>query len=376
MKVPVSWLKEFCPTDRSVDQLADLLGARGATVESVSYPWANLEGVVVARVLEVKDHPSSDKLCLARIDIGSGHRGVVVGVRNMAPDDLVPYAGPGSRVPALPEPLTVREIRGERSEGMLCSPRELGISGDHTAILVLREDVAVGSDVKEAFGLDDAVLDVEVTPNRPDFLSMVGLAREVAGATGVPLVIPAPDLAEGTEPASASAAVEVRDLERCSRYLARVIRGVSVGPAPIRAQARLTACGMRPVSNVVDATNYVMLERGQPMHPFDLDRLAGAAIVVRRADEGERLVTLDDVERVLSSEDLLIADAEKGVAIAGVMGSAWAEVSSGTTVVLLESAKGRHHPAGGSGSGPGGPLICWGIRCREATPRRYSVSWT
>jgi phenylalanyl-tRNA synthetase beta chain len=338
MRVPVSWLKELCPVDRSVDEIAEILGSKGAGVESISYPWAGLTDVVVARVQEVRDHPDSDKLCLARVDAGSGERTVVVGVRNMQAGDLVPYAGPGATVPAQPEPLGVREIRGQRSEGMLCSPRELAISGEHTSILILPPDSPVGADVKELFGLEDAVLDVEVTPNRPDFLSILGLAREVAGATGERWVEPAAPVEEGSEKAEEAASVEVRDFARCPRYLARVIRDVTVGPSPIRVQARLTACGMRPLSNVVDATNYVMLERGQPLHPFDLDRLAGHAIVVRGAEEGERLVTLDDVERVLTTEDLLIADAEKGVAIAGIMGAAWPEVSAATTYVLLESA--------------------------------------
>jgi phenylalanyl-tRNA synthetase beta chain len=338
VKVPVSWLKELCPTDLSAEDLAELLSSRGAGVEAIERPWARLEGVVVAKVLEVGDHPNADTLCLARIDTGSEQHEVVVGVRNMQPDDLVPYARPGAAVPALLEPLGVREIRGARSEGMLCSPRELGISAEHTAILVLPPATPMGADVKEQFGLDETVLDVEVTPNRPDFLSIVGLAREVAAATGVPITVPRPTLEEGPDHADQDATVDVQDFERCPRYLARVIRGVTVGPSPIRAQARLTAAGMRPVSNVVDATNYVMLERGQPLHPFDLERLAERTIVVRRADDEERLVTLDDVERVLTHEDLLIADAEKGVAIAGIMGAAWPEVSDATIEVLLESA--------------------------------------
>jgi phenylalanyl-tRNA synthetase beta chain len=338
VKLPVSWLKEFCPTDLGPEELAEVLGSVGAGVESISRPWEGLQGVVAARVVEVLDHPGSDTLCLARVDPGGGERVVVVGVRNMRPGHLVPYAGPGSRVPALPDPLGVREIRGQVSEGMICSPRELGISPDHGGILILPSDTPVGADVKEHFGLDDVVLDVEVTPNRPDFLSVAGLAREVCAATGVPLTIPSPRPVEGTEKAGEVATVEVRDLSRCPRYVARMIRGVTVGSSPLRVQARLTASGMRPLSNVVDATNYVMLERGQPLHPFDLNRLAGPAIVVRRAEEGERLVTLDDVDRRLTVEDLVIADAEKAVAIAGVMGSAWAEVGSETDDVLLESA--------------------------------------
>ncbi|MEW6059842.1 MAG: phenylalanine--tRNA ligase subunit beta [Actinomycetota bacterium] len=341
MKIVLSWLREFCPIDLSPDALGGLLAGKGMHVESVLRPWEGLEGVVVARVLEVRDHPSSDRLCLARIDIGSTEREVVVGVRNMGPGDLVPYAGPGARVPALPEPLESRKIRGVLSEGMICSARELGLSADHSGILVLAPHdppSAPGADFKAAFGLDDVVLDLEIETNRPDELSVVGVAREVSAATGVPFTPPDTSVAEGGGSASEAASVEIRDLERCPRYLARVIRGVRIGASPIPVQARLTAAGMRPLSNVVDATNYVMLEMGQPMHPFDLDLLEGRGIVVRRATNGERLVTLDEVERELGSDDLVIADRTKSVAIAGVMGSATAEVSETTTDVLLESA--------------------------------------
>src|SRR5438093_3805379 len=221
---------------------------------------------------------------------------------------------------------------------MLCSPRELAISPDHGGILVLPPDTPVGVDVAAHFGLDDAVLDVAVTPNRPDLMSVVGVAREAAAATGSEFRPPAIELEEGDEKAESAASVEVRDPERCPRYLARVIRGVKVGPSPILVQARLSASGMRPLANVVDATNYAMLEIGQPLHPFDLALLSGSGIVVRRAEEGERLVTLDGVERILTIEDLLIADHAKGVGIAGVMGSAGAEAGETTDDVLLESA--------------------------------------
>jgi phenylalanyl-tRNA synthetase beta chain len=341
MKVPVSWLRELCPTELSAEELAELLTSKGAEVEGIERPWAGLDDVLTARVLEVRDHPNSEKLCLARVDAGPavGELEVVVGVRNMVAGDVVPFARPGSRVPALPEPLGRREIRGVTSNGMLCSPKELAISADHGAILVLPDDTAVGEDVARLFGLDDAVLDVAVTPNRPDLLSVAGVAREVAAATGAPFAPPSTAIAaEADEKAADLATVEILDLDRCPRYLARVIRGVTVGPSPVRAQARLTAAGMRPLSNVVDATNYVLLELGHPLHPFDLEFLAGSAIVVRRAEEGEHMVTLDDVERELSSEDLVIADRERAVAVAGVMGSAAAEVSPDTRDVLLESA--------------------------------------
>lgn len=338
MRVVVSWLREFCSVDHSPEALGEILDRKGMHVESIERPWDGLDGVIVARVMEVRDHPSSDTLCLARVDLGGTEREIVVGVRNMAPGDLVPYAGPGARVPTLAQPLAAREIRGVVSEGMICSSRELGISQDHSGILVLGGEMTVGQDVKTALGLDDAVLDLEIETNRPDLLSMFGIAREVAAATGLPLHPPETSVAQAGAGAASLATVVVNDPERCPRYLARVIAGIRDRPAPIRVQARLTAAGMRPISSAVDATNYVMLEMGQPMHPFDLDLLGEHAVVVRRAHAGERLVTLDDVERALIEDDLVIADPDKAVGIAGVMGSAAAEVSPGTTDVLLESA--------------------------------------
>ncbi|HEY7477350.1 MAG TPA: phenylalanine--tRNA ligase subunit beta, partial [Actinomycetota bacterium] len=339
MKVPLGWLRELVPTDLGAEELTEGLIPRGVLVEDVLWPWEGLDGVVVVRVQEVRDHPNSEKLCVARIQHGSGEIELVVGVRNMGPGDLVPWAPPGSRVPVLGEPLGVRALRGVESHGMLCSPHELGISQDHGGILVLNDEGwEVGADVKSMLQLDEPVLDVEVEPNRPDFLSVLGVAREVAALTGSPLRMPDASPEEVAEPAADVATVSIEAPDGCPHYLARVIRGVAHGPAPLLAQARLTACGMRPIDAVVDATNYVMLELGQPLHGFDMDRLAGPGIVVRRAKGGERLTTLDDVERPLSEDDLLICDVERPVAIAGVMGGQTSEVSSDTVNVLLESA--------------------------------------
>lgn len=339
MKVPLSWLRELCPTDLPPDELAERLTARGVHVEAVLWPWEGLSGVVAARVLEVSDHPNSDKLCVTRVDVGDGtQHQVLAGVRNMEAGDIVPLAPPGSRVPALSEPLSPRELRGLVSEGMLCSPQELALSADHGGILILPPDTPVGADIKRLFGLDDAVIDIEIEPNRPDLMSVFGVAREVSAATGVRLRPPDLSVEEGSKEAGAVATVRIEDLERCPRYLARVIEGVRAGPSPLLAQARLTAAGMRPLSNVVDATNYVLLELGHPLHAFDLALLEGSGIIVRRAAEGERIRTLDDVDRLLTGEDLVIADHAKAVAVAGVMGSAPAEVSSVTRDILLESA--------------------------------------
>ena len=339
MRVPLSWLREFVPTDMAPDELADLMTLRGVKVEGVLHPWEGLEGVVVARVLEVRDHPNSQKLCLARVQTGAGELELVVGVRNMGAGDLVPLAPPGARVPSLPEPLGAREIRGVVSNGMLCSSRELGLSADHTGILLLNDaGFEPGVDLKSALGLDAPVFDIEVEPNRPDFLSVYGVAREVAVITGVPLSAPGNVDGEVEEVTADVATVRIDAPEGCPRYLARVVRGTTAGPSPILVQARLAAAGMRPISAVIDATNYAMLELGQPLHGFDMNLLSGPGIVVRRAVEGERLTTLDDIERALAPEDLLICDLDKPVALAGVMGGATSEVSDATTDVLIEAA--------------------------------------
>ena len=290
MRAPLGWLREFAPTDLAPSELADLITHRGVKVEAVLYPWAGLEGVVVVRVLEVRDHPRSDKLCLARIQHGSGEAELVVGVRNMAAGDLVPWAPPGARVPVLDEPLGRREIRGVLSEGMLCSPRELAIGTEHEGILLLNDaGLELGTDLASALELDLAVLDIEVEPNRPDFLSVLGVAREIAAATQVPLREPEVSVTETDEAAAEVVPVGIEANDACPRYLARIVRGVEHRPSPLLAQARIVAAGMRPIDAVVDATNYTMLELGQPLHGFDLARLAGPAIVVRRAIDGERL---------------------------------------------------------------------------------------
>ncbi len=339
MRVPLSWLRELVTVDLAPEDLGDLLSSKGMHVESIERPWDGLEGVIVARVLEVRDHPDSEKLCIARVQTGAGEQEVVVGVRNMGPGDLVPLAGPGTRVPALAEPLAARRIRGVVSNGMLCSPKELAISQDHGGILVLTDDgLEPGVDVKTALGLDEVVLDLEIEANRPDLLSIGGIAREVAAATGSALTWPDTHVEEVPGEAAKAVSIRVEAPDGCPRYLARVIRSIRVGPSPVRVQARLTAAGVRPLSNAVDATNLVMLELGQPLHAFDLHRLAGPEIVVRRARAGERMTTLDEVERTLQQEDLLICDRDHPIGIAGVMGGANTEVSGETSDVVLESA--------------------------------------
>lgn len=338
MKVPLSWLREFTPVEASADELAARLPIAGLQIEEVIRTGAEMSGVVVARVLEVEEVPGANKVVLARVDSGEGPREVFVGVRNFAPGDLVPYAQPGSRLPGGRE-IGRKEMFSRTSEGMLCSPAELGISDDHSGILILDDEHKLGQEIREALLLDDEVLDIDVTPNRPDLLSVVGVAREVAAHYGLPLTIPEARVAESQTRAGELASVRIQDARGCPRYLARVITDVRVGSSPWWMRRRLLAAGMRPISGPVDVTNYVLLERGHPLHAFDLSTLDGRSIVVRRPGKGEKtLTTLDGVERSLERDDLLICDADRPVAFAGIMGGAETEVGEGTTEILLESA--------------------------------------
>lgn len=338
MRVPLSWLRELAPIPGAPGEIAEVLDGLGLVVERLEEPGKEVRGVVAARVLEVTAHPDADKLTLVDIEAGGASTRVVCGARNLAPGDLVPYAPPGA---VLPGGFTLerRKIRGQVSEGMLCSARELGLGEDHSGILHLGDDVDLGSDVRSALGLDDAIFDLEVTPNRPDAMSVVGVARDLAAAFRVPVTIPGrsgPPAADGGGVPSVTVAVEAP--ARCPRYVARTA-AVSMGAAPAWMARRLVQAGMRPISNVVDVTNYVLLERGQPLHAFDLGLLGGRGVLVRLATEGEGITTLDGVERALTVDDLLICDAEGAPqAIAGVMGGGDAEVGSATAEIFLESA--------------------------------------
>jgi phenylalanyl-tRNA synthetase beta chain len=340
MRAPLSWIRDFTPVDAPVADLVAALNQLGLEVEGVEQPGAGITGVIAAQVLDVERHPNADKLSLVDISTGDGITRVVCGAPNVVPGMVVPYAAAGATLPT-PDggsfTLERRKIRGEVSDGMLCSAKELGLGDDHSGILGLDPASELGEDVREVLGLDDVVFDLAITPNRPDAMCIAGVARELAAHFSLPF-----DLPEPTAPADASVtsdvSVVVEDDARCPRYLARVAR-VTLGDSPAWMAQRLVKAGMRPISNVVDVTNYVLLERNQPLHAFDLSKLAGRGIVVRVADAGETITTLDGVERILTSEDLLICDAERTPqAIAGIMGGSTSEVSAGTTDVLLESA--------------------------------------
>ncbi len=338
MRVSLNWLKEFVPTNLTPAELSGRLTMAGVEVEAIDEIRPDFEGVVVGKVLEIKSHPNADKLVLCEVDVGrpSSLR-IVCGARNMSEGDKVPVALVGAR---LKDGTRVKKtkIRGESSEGMMCSERELGISEDHSGIMILPAEAPLGKSLDETFGLSDVVLELGVTPNRSDCLSVFGVAREVAAITGGGATLGDVRAAENEHDTASLTSVTIDDEVGCPRYAARVVSGVTIGPSPAWIQQRLAKAGLRPLNNVVDVTNYVLMELGHPLHAFDYNKLEENRIVVRRARSGESIVTLDGTSRELSEHMLVIADAEKPVAIAGIMGGANSEVTELTNTVLIESA--------------------------------------
>ena len=341
MKISLRWLRELCPVDLDAEQISRALTGIGFEVESREERVLP-GGIVAALVRSRTPVAGSDHLSLCDVDDGAQRYQVVCGAQNYQALDVVPLARVGSVLPNGTK-ISQAKLRGVESFGMLCSARELGLSDDHAGLLILPRETKLGTSMAELLGLPDTVLDVNVAPNRPDALSHLGLARELSALTGVPLRLSEPLLGFDPDtqcgnPVDAAASVQVEDAQGCPRYLARVIEGVRIGPSPLHFQERLRSCGVRPISNVVDATNLVLLELGHPLHAFDLDGLNEHRIVVRRARPGEELTTLDGKQRTLSADDLVIADATRPVALAGVMGGSSSEVTAGTTRLLLESA--------------------------------------
>lgn len=382
MKVSYNWLKEYVSFDLSPQELAKALTARGVVVETLTYLNQGVEGVKVGRVVKMERHPNADTLWVTQTDVGGEVLTVLTGAQNVVEGALVPAAVPGSKLPGGKE-MAAKELRGILSHGMLCSAPELGIDGDGDGIMLLPDDgeLAPGMDVAEVLGLNDWVLELDLTANYAAHCqSMLGVAQEVAAivrgqVAGVellaegevpsePTVYPEADeeeverelvLAEpvaeyGVQaPETKSPAktgtnikrmigLEIQAVDLCDRYTARLVRGVKVGQSPAWMQARLRAAGMRPISNVVDISNYVMLELGQPLHTFDYQKIKGQEIIVRRAEAGEKVITLDGQERILDPEILVIADRQGVIAMAGVMGAENSEVTESTTEILIESA--------------------------------------
>lgn len=342
MKVPLSWLKEYVDITVSPEELAHRLTMAGTEVEKIE-KTANWDNVVVGHVRAVNPHPNADRLRLVTVFNGSEEVEVVCGAPNVAGGQTIAYASVGAVLvdPYSDEPGATRrlkksKIRGVESQGMVCSEKELGLSDEHEGILELDTEAAPGTPLSDVLG--DVVLDAELTPNRPDCLGILGIAREVAVLTGQELRLPPLEYAETEPEVSSLASVRIDDPDLCPRYTGAVIRGVKIGPSPAWLADRLRAIGERPINNIVDITNYVMFELGQPLHAFDYDLIKDHEVIVRRAKPCEKIVTLDDQERKLDEDMLLIADPEKGIGLAGVMGGANTEIGSGTTNVFLESA--------------------------------------
>ena len=341
MRVPLSWLGDYVDVELAPDKLAERLTLLGMEVGSIEQWGSTWRNVVVGELLTVEKHPRADRLSLTTVTLGDGSAPleIVCGATNIAPGQRVPVALPGAVLPG-DRRIERTEKMGVVSNGMLCSGDELELTSDADGILILRPDAPLGVPLTDLYG--DTVLDVDVKPNRGDALSLVGLAREVAAITGATIRFPETDPPESGDDVADHLAVDVRDTGLCARFVGRWVSGVAVGPSPETIQMRLRAAGMRPVSNVVDASNYVMLELGKPIHAFDATSVAEVdgrrRIVVRRAAEGEAIETLDHVTRTLTGEDLIIADERGPIGIAGVMGGANTEVSDATTDVIVESA--------------------------------------
>lgn len=337
MFVSVDWLKEFTPYSGPLDDLAQQLTMLGLEVEEIRYPFAHLEDLVVGQVAECSQHPNADSLSLCRVNTGQESVSIVCGAPNVAAGQKVAVAPVGSSLPGGMK-IKKAKIRGQVSLGMICSENELGLGEDQSGIMVLDDSLVPGQPLPEALGLDRVVLDIGITPNRADCLSILGIAREVAAAFNLPLNRPDVTLREEDIDCGSEISIEIQDPERCPVYQARVIHGLRVSPSPAWMRYRLLAMGLRPINNVVDVTNYVMLELGQPLHAFDRGFLDGKTIRVDLARDGQRFRTLDDQDRLLSAEDLLILDRDKPVALAGVMGGANSEINLESRDLLLESA--------------------------------------
>ena len=340
MKIPLSWLREYVDIDLPPQELAHRLTMSGNEVGEVKVIGGTWDNVYVGHVVGVAPHPNADRLQLATVSLGSEQLTVVCGAPNVANGQRVAFATVGARLvdarTGETETLKAAKIRGVESAGMVCSERELGLGDDHTGIIVLPEDAPIGQPLAEYMG--DVIFDLEITPNRPDCLSVLGIAREIAALTGKSVKEPDLSYAEEGDPVESLVNVEIDDPALCPRYTASVVQGVKVGPSPRWMQERLLKAGQRPINNVVDVTNYVMLEYGQPLHAFDYYTMRDGKIIVRPALDQEPFVTLDEVQRQLRPPMLVIADAVRPVALAGVMGGLNTEMTEDTTTVLLESA--------------------------------------
>jgi len=337
MLVSLKWLKDYVDIELTADELAHRLTMAGLEVDEIKTIRPQFCGVIVAKILSVKPHPSADRLSLCDVSDGTQNYPVVCGAKNIAPGNIVPLAKVGAVIPG---GYTIKSsvLRGEKSDGMLCSEAELEIGDDESGIMQLPADLTLGSPLETALNIEDTVLDVNVTPNRSDCLSMIGIAREAAAVTGSKMKRPSVRIKESSEDIQTLTSVKIIDADLCPRYTARIIKNVKIGPSPVWMKARLEAAGLRAINNIVDVTNFVMLEMGQPLHAFDFRFLEEGRIVVRKSKENEEFISLDEKKHILPADTLLICDGVKPVAIGGIMGGLNSEVKEDTQVVFLEAA--------------------------------------
>ncbi len=343
MKVPLSWLNDYVDIKVSPKEYANALTLSGSKAEGIETLGEDITNVVVGKIISIEKHPDADKLQVTKVDIGSEAIQVVTGARNISLGDYIPVALVGARLPG-DKKISKGKLRGVESCGMMCSIQELNLTKEdypnaaEDGIFILEDEPPLGKDIKEVLGINETVVDFEITSNRPDCLSIVGIARESAVTLGSTFKMPEIKVKEEADDVKNYATVEISDPDLCPRYAARIVKEVKIEPSPKWMRDKLKAAGVRPINNIVDITNYVMLELGQPMHAFDLNNLNGSKIIVRRAKDGEVMHTLDDQERKLDSSMLVIADADRPVAVAGVMGGANSEVTGNTGTILFESA--------------------------------------
>ena len=338
MKIPMSWLDDYTSLGVGAKEYSDGMTMSGSKVESFESAGDEIDKVVVGKITEINKHPDADKLVVCQVDVGDKTVQIVTGAPNVFEGASVPVALHGAR---LPGGVTIKKgkLRGVVSEGMMCSTDELGMSEERAdGILILDGEPAPGQDIRDVLGLNEVVVDFDITSNRPDCLSVIGLARESAATFGKPFSIPTVTVEENSQEVKDYVSVTVQEPVLCPRYSARVVKNIKIGPSPKWMQDRLHACGVRAINNIVDITNYVMLEYGQPMHAFDINFLSNQKIIVRRARPQERIVTLDSVERVLDENMLVICDDAKPVAVAGVMGGENSEINENTKTIVFESA--------------------------------------
>lgn len=344
MKVPMSWFNDYTDINGvTPKEYNDALTMTGSKVETIENMGESIKNVVTGKILEITEHPDSDHMVICKVDVGEEVLQIVTGAPNVKVGQIVPVAKNDSYLPGGVH-IKTGKLRGVESCGMLCSHEELGLTESDLSwepeygILILPEDTAVGVDIKDIFGLNEDVVEFEITSNRPDCFSVIGLARETAATFKKPFAVKTPSFTENSENINDTLSVTVENPDKCLRYCARMVKNVKIAPSPAWLARRLKASGIRPINNIVDITNYILMEYGQPMHAFDLRHISGGKITVRNAADGEIIKTLDEQDRVLNSNDLVIADAEKAVAIAGVMGGFNSEIEEDTTTVIFESA--------------------------------------